>query len=171
MASRRFFAPQVIAYWLISAAIASCAARLISSGAGKSGKPWARLMAPCLIANRVISRMTDSVNDAALSETVILRAPIRSPLDPGRAQPAPHGAGGSARPHGSAHRGSPASRRHGHAPTGARGRPFGSVRPAAWPPDTPRTLGSPLGGQAIAGGARRCVCRQGRHRRGPGGWG
>src|SRR5450432_1851368 len=38
------------------------AACLSASGAGKSGKPWARLMAPWRIARRVISRMTDSVN-------------------------------------------------------------------------------------------------------------
>src|SRR2546421_5415025 len=38
MASRKSFAPQVIAYWFKSSAIASCAARLISAGAGKSGR-------------------------------------------------------------------------------------------------------------------------------------
>src|SRR5471032_2018724 len=62
IASRKGLAPHVIAYWFISAAIASAAARLSASGAGKSGKPWARLMAPWLIARRVISRITDSVN-------------------------------------------------------------------------------------------------------------
>ena len=61
IASRRFCAPQVIAYWLMSAAIACCAARLISSGAAKSGNPCARLMASWSIACRVISRITDSV--------------------------------------------------------------------------------------------------------------
>src|SRR5947209_5261873 len=37
MASRNGLAPQVIAYWLISASMASAAARLSASGAGKSG--------------------------------------------------------------------------------------------------------------------------------------
>src|SRR6266567_4970168 len=50
----------------MSAAIASCAARLISAGAGKSGKPWARLTASYIIAFRVISRITDSVKCATL---------------------------------------------------------------------------------------------------------
>src|SRR3954463_3047107 len=53
----------------MSAAMASWAARLISSGAEKSGKPCARLIAPCSIAWRVISRMTDSVNNPAFSLT------------------------------------------------------------------------------------------------------
>src|SRR6478672_10112672 len=56
-----------IAYWLTSAKIASAAACLSSSGAGKSGKPWARLTAPWAIARRFISRMTDSVNREALA--------------------------------------------------------------------------------------------------------
>src|SRR2546425_3700051 len=60
-ASRRRLAPQVIAYWLMSARIARAAASLMTSGAGKLGKPWARLMAPCSLATRVIPRMTDSV--------------------------------------------------------------------------------------------------------------
>ena len=62
MASRNGFAPQVIAYWLMSAEIAARAASLSSSGAPKSGKPWARFTAPWRNASRVISRMTDSVN-------------------------------------------------------------------------------------------------------------
>src|SRR5580698_9505027 len=53
----------------MSAAMAFCAACLISAGAGKSGKPCERLTAPCLRASRVISRMTDSVNCAALAES------------------------------------------------------------------------------------------------------
>src|SRR6266850_451819 len=67
MASRRLFAPQVMAYWLTPSAIAWRAACLISSGASKSGKPWARLIAPWSIACRVISRMTDSVKRPAFS--------------------------------------------------------------------------------------------------------
>src|SRR5690348_4586965 len=42
--------------------MAAIAARLSSSGAAKSGKPWARLTAPCCKARRDISRITDSVN-------------------------------------------------------------------------------------------------------------
>src|SRR5689334_6020365 len=63
--------PQVMAYWLWSSMMAWQAASLISAGAAKSGKPWARFtpLAPwywriC----RVISRMTDSVNWLALWE-------------------------------------------------------------------------------------------------------
>src|SRR5438045_519196 len=36
------------------------------SGAAQSGKPWPRFTAPYFTASRLISRMTDSVNDAAL---------------------------------------------------------------------------------------------------------
>ena len=39
--------PQVIAYWLMSPWIAAHAASFIGSGIGKSGKPCARLIAPC----------------------------------------------------------------------------------------------------------------------------
>ena len=42
----------------MSSAIACRAASLISSGAGKSGKPCARLIAPCATESRVISRIT-----------------------------------------------------------------------------------------------------------------
>src|SRR5215813_12703385 len=49
--------------------MACIAARLMSSGAGKSGKPCERFTAPYFIASRVISRMTDSVNCEALRET------------------------------------------------------------------------------------------------------
>src|SRR5262245_14687000 len=56
--------PQVTAYWLMSPLIAAHAASFIGSGIGKSGKPWARLIASCWLAMRVISRMTDSVKVA-----------------------------------------------------------------------------------------------------------
>src|SRR5262252_3353119 len=46
------------------------AASLISSGAGKSGKPCERFTAPCFMARRVISRMTDSVNCSAFAESM-----------------------------------------------------------------------------------------------------
>ena len=59
----------MIAYWFTSARMARHAASLISSGASKSGKPWARLMASWRRARRVISRMTDSVNWSDLAET------------------------------------------------------------------------------------------------------
>jgi hypothetical protein len=45
---------------------------LTSSGAGKSGKPCDKLIAPCATESRVISRITDSVNDDALREGRIL---------------------------------------------------------------------------------------------------
>ena len=60
-AMRRPGVPQVIAYWLTSSCMARQAASLSSPGAGKSGKPCARLIAPCRLATRVMSRMTDSV--------------------------------------------------------------------------------------------------------------
>src|SRR6185503_17240604 len=69
IASRKSFEPQVIAYWFTSASIASIALRLISAGAAKSGKPCDRLTAPCFKASRVISRITDSVNELAFFET------------------------------------------------------------------------------------------------------
>src|SRR5258708_39098775 len=69
IASRKSFAPQVIAYWFTSSAIACIATRLTSSGAAKSGNPCERLTAPYFIASRVISRITDSVNWLALRET------------------------------------------------------------------------------------------------------
>jgi hypothetical protein len=69
IASRKSLAPHVIAYWLTSSPMARAAARLRSSGAGKSGNPCERLTAPCLSASRVISRMTDSVKRLALRET------------------------------------------------------------------------------------------------------
>src|SRR2546421_8353895 len=53
----------------MSSAIARIATLLTSFGAAKSGKPWERLTAPYLIASRVISRITDSVNRLALRET------------------------------------------------------------------------------------------------------
>src|SRR5579864_3870638 len=49
--------------------MAARAASLTSAGAGKSGKPWARLTALWCMARRVISRMTDSVNWPALTES------------------------------------------------------------------------------------------------------
>ena len=45
--------------------IAAHAASFIGSGIGKSGKPWARLIAPYWFATRVISRITDSVKVVA----------------------------------------------------------------------------------------------------------
>src|ERR1700723_3209233 len=78
IASRSFFAPQVIAYWLTSAEIASCAARLIAAGAGKSGKPCERLTAPWRRARRVISRITDSVKRSAFRDSFGLAARARS---------------------------------------------------------------------------------------------
>src|SRR5579883_610665 len=62
MASRSAGAPQVMAYWFTSARIAAQAASLIACGAGKSGKPWARLMPSTATQSRVIRRMTDSSN-------------------------------------------------------------------------------------------------------------
>src|ERR1700741_1786822 len=64
----------------MSAAIASCAARLISAGAAKSGNPCERFTALYCRARRVISRITDSVNCAALVERRSLVAMARSAL-------------------------------------------------------------------------------------------
>src|SRR5947199_291405 len=60
-ASRSRFAPQVIAYWLMSSRMARAAASFSASGAGKFGNPCARLIAPCSLASRVMPRITDSV--------------------------------------------------------------------------------------------------------------
>src|SRR6185369_6899198 len=53
----------------MSCSMASMARRLMSSGAEKSGKPCERFTAPCFSASRVISRITDSVNELALRDT------------------------------------------------------------------------------------------------------
>ena len=58
----------MIAYWLMSSSIARQAASLISRGAGKSGIPCARLIAPCLRASTVMPRITLSVNRDAFCE-------------------------------------------------------------------------------------------------------
>src|SRR3989475_11577593 len=60
-ASRRRLAPQVIAYWLMSARIARAAASLMTSGAGELGKHWARLVAAGSLATRVLAQMTEAV--------------------------------------------------------------------------------------------------------------
>ena len=50
--------------------MAARAASLTSAGAGKSGKPCAKLTALCCRARRVISRITDSVKYSAFSESI-----------------------------------------------------------------------------------------------------
>src|SRR2546423_14079995 len=45
----------------MSSRIARAAASFRTAGQGKLGKPWARLMAPCSVASRVMPRITDSV--------------------------------------------------------------------------------------------------------------
>src|SRR5580658_3235119 len=65
----------------MSAAIASCAARLISPGAGKSGKPCDKFTALYWMANRVISRITDSVNCAVFEESSGRMLAIRGEFD------------------------------------------------------------------------------------------
>src|SRR5512143_3603025 len=62
-ASRRCLAPHVMAYWLMSAAMARAAASFRTWGAGKLGNPCARLIASYCAASRVIPRMTDSVKE------------------------------------------------------------------------------------------------------------
>src|SRR5215472_6730952 len=54
----------------MSSAMAWRAASLISCGAAKSGKPCDKFTAPCFIARRVISRITDSVNCSAFAESM-----------------------------------------------------------------------------------------------------
>ena len=64
IASRRFCAPQVIAYWC-GPVVATCAKRSVSSlGGSKSGKPWERLIASYCRHTRVIRRITESVKVA-----------------------------------------------------------------------------------------------------------
>src|SRR4051794_41824689 len=65
MASRSGFAPNVIAYWLWSAATASATAAFSSGGAGECGNPWARLTAPAATARRFISPITGPGQDSA----------------------------------------------------------------------------------------------------------
>src|SRR5882672_1527111 len=82
MASRRLLLPQVIAYWFTSASIARFAASLSAAGAGKFGKPCARLMPLCTALRRVISRMTDSVKFSvrAARTRLAVRATRDAPL-------------------------------------------------------------------------------------------
>src|SRR5688500_288351 len=96
IASRKSRAPQVMAYWLMSASIAAFAASFSSGGQAKSGKPWARLTASWSAAWRVISRITDSVKLAARIETLFgmtalcLLAAMLDPVKltlPGTAEP------------------------------------------------------------------------------------
>src|SRR5688572_11980613 len=61
IACRSTGAPHVMAYWLCPSWIARQAASFSSCGVSKSGMPCARLIAPCRLASRVISRMTDSL--------------------------------------------------------------------------------------------------------------
>src|SRR5580704_5038614 len=68
--------PHVIGYWFRSCSIAATAACLTWSGAGKSGKPWARLIALCCSASLVISLITDSVSAAAVAETACCAAAL-----------------------------------------------------------------------------------------------
>src|SRR6476660_8776861 len=63
MAMRSAELPHVTAYWFTLPWIAAHAASFIGSGIGKSGNPCARFTASCWLAMRVISRMTDSVNE------------------------------------------------------------------------------------------------------------
>src|SRR3990170_3373908 len=79
IASRSGFAPQVIAYWWCGPFSASRAASTMSCGGSKSGKPWARLIASCFAAMRVISRITLSGKCCTRSAT--LRSLIRNPDD------------------------------------------------------------------------------------------
>src|SRR5258708_35830819 len=65
----------------MSSEMACRAASLTSAGAAKSGKPCERLTAPCFMARRVISRMTDSVNCSAFAE--IMRREICAIFDSG----------------------------------------------------------------------------------------
>src|SRR5579859_2554663 len=81
IACRRRGAPQVTAYWLCPSASACAPAASRSAGAGKSGKPWARLIAPCSIASRVISRITDSVKTPTRAAVKIISSPSRIPVE------------------------------------------------------------------------------------------
>src|SRR6266436_3041033 len=54
----------------MSSEMACRAASLISAGAAKSGKPCDRFTALCFNARRVISRITDSVNCSAFTESI-----------------------------------------------------------------------------------------------------
>ena len=53
---------------------ARAAASFSKPGAGKLGNPWARLIAPCSLARRVIPRITDSVNPWVLTAVRFFRA-------------------------------------------------------------------------------------------------
>src|SRR5712691_8029736 len=73
MASRSRWAPQVMAYWLMSSRMARAAASLSSSGAAKLGNPCARLRELCSRARRVIPRITDSRKPWVRRAVVMMR--------------------------------------------------------------------------------------------------
>jgi len=77
IASRSGFAPHVIEYWWWGPFSASRAASTISRGGSKSGNPWARLIASCFAATRVISRMT--LSGKCWTRAAIRRSLIRYP--------------------------------------------------------------------------------------------
>ena len=60
---RKLGAPMVMGYWWGPCWLTSARRSSMAWGGAKSGKPWARLMAPASMAIRVIRRMTESVNN------------------------------------------------------------------------------------------------------------
>src|SRR5712691_3529658 len=76
MAARSLGEPHVTGYWLYPSRMARWAAAFSSSGASKSGNPWARLIALSSSASRVISQITNSVNRPTLAadEAALSRA-------------------------------------------------------------------------------------------------
>jgi hypothetical protein len=79
-ASRKFGAPQVMAYWWGPGLLTRSRALQIAAGGSKSGKPWERLIAPCALATRVIILMTDSVKCLSLRLTWGIGFPIYEDL-------------------------------------------------------------------------------------------
>src|SRR6266511_1481837 len=79
IASRKGFAPHVIAYWWCGLSSAERASSTISRGGSKSGNPWSRWMAPCLAATRVISRTT--LSGKCWTRSATLSSAIRNAKD------------------------------------------------------------------------------------------
>ena len=75
-ASRKPWAPQVMAYWCGPLWATSARQSVIALGGSKSGKPCERLMAPYRFDTRVMRRMTESENCEVLVLSVCIVIPL-----------------------------------------------------------------------------------------------
>ena len=92
---RKLGAPMVMGYWWGPKRLTSASRSIMAWGGSKSGKPWARLMAPTSMAIRVIRRMTESVKSrfflliSCMVKSVLYDDSVfpQSPARAGRSEP------------------------------------------------------------------------------------